>query len=80
LFLLCLSFSAAFATSKININKATVAELVALPGVGEKTAVNVVEYRQAHGDFKSIDEIIQVKGVGEKTFAKVAEQISVTDE
>ena len=76
----CVSFSSAFATQKININKATVAELVTLPGVGEKTAASVVEYRQIHGDFKTIDGIINVKGVGEKTFAKMAEQITVSDE
>ena len=77
--MLCVSAQAVFASQKININKATVAELVVLKGVGEKTATNVVEYRKIHGEFKTIADIVNVKGIGEKTFAKFAEQITVED-
>ena len=80
LIMLCVGSPAVFASPKININKATVAELVTLKGVGEKTAANIVEYRTLHGDFKAIDEIVNVKGVGDKTFAKLADQIAVADE
>ena len=80
LIMFCVASPAVFASSKININKATVTELVALKGVGEKTASNIVEYRNVHGDFKAIDEIVNVKGVGDKMFAKLADQIAVADE
>ncbi len=80
LLLLCVSATVAVASQKININKATEVELVALKGVGEKTAASIVEYRKIHGDFKAIDGIINVKGIGDKTFAKFADQITVTDE
>lgn len=56
---------------KININTATAAQLTELPGVGEKLAARIVEYRQKSGGFKSIQEIMNVKGVGEKNFAKL---------
>lgn len=80
LLMLCVSATAVLAAQQININKATAAELVALKGVGEKTALSIVEYRELHGDFKSTAEIVNVKGIGEKTFAKLADQITVGDE
>ncbi len=82
LLLLALSFSApaVFAAQKVNINKATVAELVTLKGIGEKTAANIVEHRKLHSDFKDIAALVEVKGVGEKTFAKLADLIVVEDE
>jgi competence protein ComEA len=67
-------------TAKVNINTATVAELVTLKGIGEKTANSIIEYRQTHGQFKTITELVQVKGIGEKTFAKFADQITVGEE
>lgn len=57
--------------AKINLNTADAASLVNLPGVGEKTAAAIIEYRQANGAFKSVDELAQVKGIGEKKLAKL---------
>ncbi|MDO5652296.1 MAG: ComEA family DNA-binding protein [Moraxella sp.] len=51
----------------ININTATVAELTTLKGVGQTTATAIVEYRQAFGQFRSIDELTKVKGIGKTT-------------
>jgi competence protein ComEA len=58
-------------SGKVNINSASVEQLTSLPGVGEKLAARIVEYRQKSGGFKSIQEIMNVKGVGEKNFAKL---------
>lgn len=81
LMILCVSAQAVFASQKININNASVAELVVLKGIGEKTAIKIVEYRKAHGDYKTTADLIKVKGIGEKTFSKLADQITVgTDE
>lgn len=80
LIMLCVSAQTVLAVEKININKATVAELIVLKGVGEKTAANIVEYRDTHGAFKTIDEIVKVKGIGDKTFAKLADQITIAEE
>jgi competence protein ComEA len=79
LIMLTVSAQAVFASQKININKATAAELVVLNGIGMKTAEKIVAYRNDHGDFKAIAEIVNVKGVGDKTFAKMADQITVED-
>ncbi len=80
LIMLCVSAQAVFASQKVDINKATVAELVVLKGIGEKTAASIVAYREEKGAFKSTADLVKVKGVGEKTLAKFADQIMVEDE
>ncbi len=65
-------------TSVINLNTASAADLLVLPGIGAKTAALIVEYRQKNGPFKKIEELMNVRGVGEKSFLKLREQITVT--
>lgn len=60
---------------KVNINKANVAELQNLPRVGAKLAQRIVDYRQQHGTFKTVEELTQVKGISDKMLAKMKNQI-----
>lgn len=62
---------------KININTADTALLDQLRGVGEVMAQRIVDYRNEHGSFKSIDEIMLVPGIGEKKFEDIQDQICV---
>ena len=55
----------------VNINTAAKKELDALPGIGEVLAQRIIDYRNAHGAFGSVDELVKVKGIGEKTLAKL---------
>ena len=50
---------------QININTATAEEIQLLPGIGDATANNIVEFRQANGPFTSLDDLVRVKGIGE---------------
>lgn len=61
----------------ININTASVGELVGLEGVGIKTAQAIVAYRQQVGRFYSIDDLTHVKGIGQKTVDKNRHRLTV---
>ena len=62
---------------KININTATNTDLETLPGIGESTALKIIEYRKEKGKFKLIEDIKQVNGIGENKFNKIKELITV---
>ncbi len=64
-------------SSKISINNATVEELTKLSGIGESKAKSIVEYRNEHGLFSSIDEILNVSGIGEALFEKIKDNITI---
>ena len=64
--------------SRVNINTDSVATLDdCLSGIGPAYAQRIIEYREAHGGFKSIEEIQEVRGIGPKTFEKLKDQITV---
>lgn len=50
----------------VNINTATLAELMTLPGIGETYARRIIDYREEHGPFQSVGELMNVAGIGEK--------------
>ncbi len=50
--------------AKVPLNSATVEQLDTLPGIGPKTAQEIVSYRQQHGPFTSVDQLTEVKGIG----------------
>jgi len=59
---------AAAATTQfpINLNTATAEQLEAIPGIGPVLAQRIIEYRQTHGRFQSVDELLEVRGIGPK--------------
>jgi competence protein ComEA len=65
--------------AKVNVNTATVQQLAELPGVGEKLAVRIVEYRQKSGAFKSIHEMVNVRGIGEKSLTRIESYVTTGD-
>jgi competence protein ComEA len=52
----------------ININTASLGELDKLWGVGKKVAQKIIDYREAHGGFKTPEEIKLVDGITDKTW------------
>ena len=61
----------------ININTANVEELQQLIGIGNSTAIKIVEYRKENGKFNNIEDIKNVSGIGEAKFNKIKESICV---
>jgi comEA protein len=62
---------------RLNINTVTASELRELPGIGPVRATAVIGYRQAQGDFLSIEDIVNVRGVGPATLARVRSLITI---
>ncbi|HHL18368.1 MAG TPA: helix-hairpin-helix domain-containing protein [Thiothrix sp.] len=72
-----LLLTSAFAAT-VNINQADIVTLAEnLKGIGMKKAKAIVDYREANGDFNTIDDIVNVKGIGAKTLQKNRESLSV---
>ncbi|MDQ3468628.1 MAG: helix-hairpin-helix domain-containing protein, partial [Actinomycetota bacterium] len=46
------------------LNRATVSELDALPGVGPATAQAIVDHREQHGPFATVEDLEAVRGIG----------------
>jgi competence protein ComEA len=55
----------------VNINAASAEELARLPGIGEKIASRILEFREKHGEFEAVEDLLNVKGIGEKSFEKM---------
>jgi len=61
----------------VNLNQATAADLVALPGIGPVMAQRIIDHRQANGGFDSVDQLQDVTGIGPATAAKLADLVTV---
>jgi len=64
-------------TTKINLNKATVKQLITLPHIGKKKAQDIIQLRTKLKSFKNLDELTQVKGISQKTVKKLNQDITV---
>lgn len=62
---------------RISINHADKNELMTLPGIGESKADAILEYRQSHGAFSSIDELMNIPGIKEGIFNNIQDYIKV---
>jgi competence protein ComEA len=58
-------------SESININTATVEELQRIPFIGERTAIAIVEFRQANGPFRRPQHLMQVRGISDKRFREI---------
>jgi competence protein ComEA len=59
------------AGATVDINTADATALEALPGVGPSIAQAIVEWREANGQFASVDELEDVPGIGPATLAEI---------
>jgi competence protein ComEA len=61
----------------VSINSASAEELDTLPGIGPATAAKIIEYRQRHGGFKTVDELAAVKGIGPKKLERLRPRVTL---
>ena len=64
---------------KIDLNRAEVWLLQALPGIGEAKAQAIIDYRQKNKHFQSIDELTKVEGIGATTYEQIKHLITLAD-
>lgn len=63
--------------TKININTASVEQLMALKGIGESRARDIVDYRMRNGSFKKTEDVMKVSGIKEAAYSKIKDDICV---
>jgi competence protein ComEA len=71
------SGNASGAAGKINLNAATLDQLESLPGIGEVLGQRILDYRQAHGPFHSVDDLLNVSGIGPSHLADLKDLVTV---
>lgn len=61
----------------VDVNRAGVAELTALPGIGPVLAARIVAYRDSAGPFRTLSDLMAVSGIGPAILARVADRVSI---
>lgn len=61
----------------VNLNTATVQELMSIDGLGEKRAYAILSYRDEIGRYTDVSQIMNIKGIGESLYAQVSPYLTV---
>lgn len=61
----------------IGINSASIEQLMTLPGIGKRTAENILKYKEKFGWFKKIDDLLNVKGIGKSRLENIKKYIYI---
>ena len=69
--------SAEAGDGRISLNRATVADLETLPGVGPVTAQRIVDHRDEHGPFATLEDLLDVSGIGEAKLDAIRDSVVV---
>ncbi len=62
---------------KLNVNQCTKEELMRVPGIDEETARWIIDYREQHGPFRSLDDLANVRSIKEEDIDSIKKMCSV---
>jgi competence protein ComEA len=62
----------------VDLNQASEAELMTLPGVGPARAKAILAFREAHGGFTSVSQLLRIKGFGRATLRRLRPLLTLT--
>lgn len=62
---------------KVNLNKATVDELMSVEGITEEIAKNIILRRKDHGDYTSVRELLDTEGITITLYSKISDKLTV---
>ncbi len=65
------------ASGVVNLNRATEAELMTLPGIGESKAKEIIRYRESKGGFQKPEDLMNISGIKEGVYNKIKDQITI---
>ena len=65
---------------KLDLNLASKEDLMTVPGIGDATATLILNYRESHGPFTSIEELTNISGIGEKKVEALSDFVTVIPE
>lgn len=66
-----------YGTRKVNLNTATVNELMSVEGITEDIAKNIILRRKDHGDYTSVRELLDTKGITITLYSKISDKLTV---
>jgi competence protein ComEA len=61
----------------VNLNTATLDQLESLPGIGPALGQRILDYREQHGPFASVEDLVNVSGIGEKRLEDLRPLVTV---
>jgi competence ComEA-like helix-hairpin-helix protein len=61
----------------VNLNAASSAELLLVPGIGPPTADKILQPRKSYGAYKSVDDLLAIKGIGQERLDKMHRYLTV---
>ncbi len=62
---------------RVDLNKASLSDLMTLPGIGQSKAEAIISYREEHGAFTSCEELMNISGIKEGVYNKISSSIKV---
>lgn len=66
-----------YGARKVNLNKATVDELMSVEGITEEIAKNIMLRRKDHGDYTSVRELLDTEGITITLYSKISDKLTV---